>query len=1016
MAWSFRRRVKILPGVHLNFSKKGISTTIGPRGASITTGPRGTYLNTSIPGTGIYNRQKISSGKKTNTSSSPIASAIVSTATTYQLEDSPRTIGHIGCFHAILWVLLLISIGSIFICSSRLKKTNEALTNINTKVSAAIYSDEEAIPNAIDYEPEITSLQDKQNKWTMALILSVFFAVICAAGIIAIIVKKQKEKEEEKKVESLVASLDKVPAYCKDPVMKLIVNNYRAQEIFSYTEKRLKNKIEKIKNKLKRKADPEYESELKQLTEQYDQLKEKANGLLYNVDNQLTDREKEKYSEFCKAYEKFTGSQRLWRITSEERNTVYKSFGYNSVDRSAIRFRTEEFANLHSEYSIPVFPTNNGDYLYFYPRFIIKGKAYDDFKVVSYNDVNLYFRPSQFKEESIPPRDSEQVDVTYQYINRNGGPDRRYANNPSFPVMLYGVITLLPYGDKFMVSNHDAARDLESAYSSFQACSDHSLQRLIGSKEDSESKNEKIEAGDIADSDDILCNKGSRTNVVTEKYYNDILLAAKRILSFGKQLAENSGFCELVGQTISGSITWNDKVLDKPDERIPMYVWADVVKSQFGLDPHFDLSKNEGIGLFIFSVMMVNADSYLSYRNLDYVRGQVTSSMTEVINSINRAIPNKEGSFLLGECLKKYDTLLFNQYIVLLFRFAFLTAKIDRHITPTEAKWLNSIIAMKETDSSDGEAKDMSVDNEDDPSPDKSNKTVSKRNSSSPKPRMNAIKKLNSLIGLNSVKAEVGTLANYIKVQKMREGKGLRVSPISYHCVFTGNPGTGKTTVARIVSEIYKELGILKKGHLVETDRSGLIAEYVGQTAVKTNNIIDSALDGVLFIDEAYSLVDGGSSDYGKEAIATLLKRMEDDRDRLVIILAGYTNDMKRFIDSNPGLQSRFNRYIEFPDYSSDELFQIFMSNAKKYDYNLSDETQVFLRQVFDDVFANKERNFGNGRYVRNLFEKVLENQANRLTTIADISADVLASIEIEDIQKALLIVNPGSVVSTKNL
>ena len=180
------------------------------------------------------------------------------------------------------------------------------------------------------------------------------------------------------------------------------------------------------------------------------------------------------------------------------------------------------------------------------------------------------------------------------------------------------------------------------------------------------------------------------------------------------------------------------------------------------------------------------------------------------------------------------------------------------------------------------------------------------------------------------------------------------------------------------------------------------MAEYVGQTAVKTNKIIDSALDGILFIDEAYSLVDGGNSDYGKEAIATLLKRMEDDRDRLVVILAGYTDDMKRFIDSNPGLQSRFNRYVEFPDYSAEELFQIFESSTKKYEYSLTEEAATVLKSILSNAVEHKDKNFGNGRFVRNLFEKVIENQANRISSVSDITAESLATIEAEDIQEAL--------------
>ena len=262
-----------------------------------------------------------------------------------------------------------------------------------------------------------------------------------------------------------------------------------------------------------------------------------------------------------------------------------------------------------------------------------------------------------------------------------------------------------------------------------------------------------------------------------------------------------------------------------------------------------------------------------------------------------------------------------------------------------------------------------------------------------------AINQLEKLIGLASVKKDVKTLANFVKIQNQREEKGLKASSASYHCVFTGNPGTGKTTVARIVASIYKELGVLKEGHLVETDRSGLVAEYVGQTAVKTNKIIDSALDGVLFIDEAYTLAEGGSSDYGSEAIATLLKRMEDDRDRLVVIIAGYTKNMKQFIDSNPGLQSRFTRYIEFPDYSAEDLMRIFELCMSKYDYHFGEGTKNALQQYLNNVVAHKDENFGNGRFVRNVFEKVLQNQADRLASIGDLSAEQLSIIEKEDLE-----------------
>ena len=215
--------------------------------------------------------------------------------------------------------------------------------------------------------------------------------------------------------------------------------------------------------------------------------------------------------------------------------------------------------------------------------------------------------------------------------------------------------------------------------------------------------------------------------------------------------------------------------------------------------------------------------------------------------------------------------------------------------------------------------------------------------------------------------------------------------------IFYGPPGTGKTTVARILANIYKELGVVSKGHLVETDRSGLVGEYVGQTAVKTNKVIDHALGGILFIDEAYSLL-GDEKDYGREAIATLLKRMEDDRKRLVVILAGYTNEMKEFINSNPGLQSRFSRYIEFPDYNADELYRIFCKQLKQFDYTLSSEASEALKAYFAQAVEHKDSNFGNARFVRNVFERTLQKQANRLSKEVNLTTAKLAEITVDDL------------------
>lgn len=261
-----------------------------------------------------------------------------------------------------------------------------------------------------------------------------------------------------------------------------------------------------------------------------------------------------------------------------------------------------------------------------------------------------------------------------------------------------------------------------------------------------------------------------------------------------------------------------------------------------------------------------------------------------------------------------------------------------------------------------------------------------------------AVDKLNSLTGLLEVKKSIQTIINNIAVNQRREASGLKVAPMMYHCVFVGNPGTGKTTVARLLGQVYCGIGVLKKGHLIETDRSGLVAEYVGQTAAKTNSIIDSALDGVLFVDEAYTLTSGGSNDFGAEAVATLLKRMEDDRDRLVVVLAGYPDKMQQFISSNPGLKSRFSRVIHFEDYSLDELMEIFGNLLERNEYTIDPDA----RQMVEDMLANelqtRDEQWGNARNVRNLFEQLVRAQANRIIDNNGRSKDELQKITAGDV------------------
>ena len=361
-----------------------------------------------------------------------------------------------------------------------------------------------------------------------------------------------------------------------------------------------------------------------------------------------------------------------------------------------------------------------------------------------------------------------------------------------------------------------------------------------------------------------------------------------------------------------------------------------------------------------------------------------------------------------------------DEYLRLIYRFASLVAKADGNISTEEADQLKAIQRQVNEFCSQKNENDLPLPPElPAPKPKKPEQPADNAHADEkpvqqneaqpdtkqdeaekPKPAKPALEQLDELIGLEGVKAEIHKLHNYVKIQRKREACGMQSVPLAVHCVFTGNPGTGKTTVARILAEIFKDLGLLKKGHLVETDRSGLVAEYVGQTAVKTNKIIDSALDGVLFIDEAYTLANGSSNDYGHEAVATLLKRMEDNRDRLIVIIAGYKDEMQKFIDMNPGLQSRFTRYINFEDYNALSLARIFRLNATRYGYTLSPDAERRLNTVLTDMVLHKDEHFGNAREVRNLFEQTLQHQADRLIGIENVSEHDLATIEAEDIVK----------------
>lgn len=579
-----------------------------------------------------------------------------------------------------------------------------------------------------------------------------------------------------------------------------------------------------------------------------------------------------------------------------------------------------------------------------------------DVPVLDAGDTQYYIYPkfvikaSNVCEFEVYPLTPSAITVSIvKYANGDGSPDKRHTNNKLVPVYQYGCINfdLGNTPSRFMFSDGEASERFAEA-----------LAFYVGKPNASSSSEEEMASS----------NANGTFYSAMEKAATNLYLHVKSMNGMEDVVeAMNKQHCLAVADDLPFTV----------NHRLALAAFADAWKCYKGLGHQIDYSKPEIIGLSIFCAELGSEDVLSVVSSEQLMRSQGIAATKGFIKVMEDSFETNfpDDKFFVIEILRDngIDEDVVNKYAVLLYRFASILAKADGNVDEKETAWLASMVKFTE-------------------SADKGRETAREAKDAP------ALQQLDKLIGLESVKEEVNKLTNFIKVQNLRKQKGMNAITISYHCVFTGNPGTGKTTVARIVAQIYRELGILKKGQLVETDRSGLVAEYVGQTAVKTNKIIDSALDGVLFIDEAYSLVQGGGNDYGKEAIATLLKRMEDDRDRLVVILAGYDNEMKLFIDSNPGLQSRFNRYIHFCDYNVEELMAIFKLNLKKFDYELTNDAEQKISHLFSYAVSHKDQNFGNGRYARNVLEKTLENQATRLASVSEITEQMLRTIEENDI------------------
>ena len=840
MAWNLRRRKKIAPGVYVNMSKKGISTTVGPKGASMTFGPNGTYMNMSIPGTGMYNRRRIGGNKmKINeTTSIPYL----------QRKSSDNE----GCLLG-LRIILYMYIGGLFFAGILIEDAFWFL-DLPWYINFLVLS-----PIAI-FLITLLALKSKRNRVSKRIE----------------ILQLQKQQEEQQEAERLAKEQqEEAERKAKQP-------NYFDIKI---TEEQF-NEVSKVCKSL----DDFQNHILIYHSDFYDFLKSKglANQTQDEIFNAI------KFMIYSDVYVSMEAMQSSMSIKDKEGFARFMLVSIinssEDVEYNLLERLTEEIISNAESIGLgakDVFGKNKNLIL---PGFL---KEYNE-------DLYLQYLICLYRFLSITAKADDVVkSIEADYLN-------------NIMALLHQVDSNVNVQKDYII-NLDTKFDLYKSY-------DHSF--------------DTISVGQYI----VKCQKCVISDIQAE-----LSISRDRVLKALKVL-EDKNIIQTEGRT-------RKVLIQKESDLLRTLRGESIVKGN--IDISQTISPNHTPVVQTDDIILPHSEKYdpLLLEAAKYV-------VTEQVSALS-ALQRK---FEVGyrRASKICDQL------VEIGVWGTMNGEEGHEILVKDLKQLKEILKSHQAE----------------PSPSKLKSSTSE---------------LDTLVGLASVKEEIKTLSNFIKIQQKRKEQGLKSSSVSYHCVFTGNPGTGKTTVARIVAQIYKDLGILSKGHLVETDRSGLVAEYVGQTAVKTNKIIDSALDGVLFIDEAYSLI-GTGQDYGKEAIATLLKRMEDNRDRLVVILAGYSKEMQDFINTNPGLQSRFNRYIDFPDYSAEELLQIFEKNVEKFDYKLEKEAIVAMSEYFQHAVENKDANFGNARFVRNIFEKTLEKQANRLSTDPDLDTNELTLITLADL------------------
>lgn len=785
----------------------------------------------------------------------------------------------------------------------------------------------------------------------------------------------------------------------------------------------------------------------------------------------------QRFATFLERFAAFSSCEKIWHIGAQRTTADWK----RSAGATTLVSCNETTASLSAP---PRVQTNievpalraAGQALYFFPdRLLVYDRA--GVGAIPYTDLQADVTSTAFREEGSIPSDARTIETTWRYVNKKGGPDRRFNDNREVPILEYGEIRLTSksgLNQTFQTSKPGAAPQLAEGLSEMAKEPTESPEKLRPTRwrvvVDQRTASRQAPLIKVACHDFTLTDGNPPSGPLTVR--SDLPLEQANALMLKLDgLGVNSwkeqsdqpcespsqaeqpqgdrpmGTCRFCGMPADPFASehahctedsahggqearaFASEVAKSVEElQGPFNAGKDVIPRANEVFAAFGKGRELGRLIFYMAIVIasgkrISAQEAVLLRALREKFGpEYTEDEGKASIALLRKVydehwmpmaasfrPILDGLGFFVAPFEAYDAIHGSATVeaarALLFRVANVIAKADGRVTQREEKLVEAIrkkLWTSVVEISSGQRVDAPRE-----AATEAGKTTAKGGSSSEAGASAEIsveallEQLNALIGLAKVKDDVKELVNFIRIQKLRRSRDLPVVELSQHLVFIGNPGTGKTTVARLIAGIYHALGILSKGQLVETDRSGLVAGYVGQTAIKTKQLAESALSGVLFIDEAYALAGREGGDFGGEAIEILLKFMEDHRSDFVVIVAGYPARMQTFLDANPGLRSRFSRQLQFENYSIEELLSIFELLCARAHYSIAPAAREKLRGLLAGAVARADETFGNARFVRNLFEESVRNQANRLVSLADVGLPTLTTLEADDVSSS---------------